>query len=74
MRLLRRIKLAWYFAGRIERAERELREPPPTPPIGDGKAEFLGDDMTEDEFREYEKRELEGWGTFFDGFIPRRRG
>lgn len=33
----------------------------PAEPLGDGKAEFLGDDMTEEEMLKYEHEEVNGW-------------
>ena len=33
--------------------------------IGDGKAVFMGD-MTEDEYEEYEKSEINGWKKIYE--------
>lgn len=32
-------------------------------PLGDGKAEYLGDEMSEPEFQEYAHNEENGWGA-----------
>lgn len=36
-----------------------------TIPLGDGTAEFLGDDMTEREVLEYSHEEEHGWSEFY---------
>ena len=59
--MLKRLQRLWKLSKLPDEVGHEELRALLKEPLGDGKAEWLGDDMTEDEYNEFEREEVNGW-------------
>ncbi len=62
--MLKRLRTLWQLSKLPAEITHEELKRVIGEPLGDGKAEFLGDDMTQDEYVEYIRSEEGGWNNF----------